>query len=956
MLTRTTVIFLLLVSLLPGQSFWSSNARTHPELSWQVISTEHFNIYYHQGLEDIALSGAAIAEQVYQSIMDQLEMADFGKTDIVFTAEDEIANGFAMPTNQIFIWVSQNDVVGWFTGSEKWLRAVIAHEFQHIVFFNGVRTWWGTWNLLMIPDWFIEGVAEYYTEKWRVGRSDSRLKVHTYNDEMERLDPHDAGYAKVLYLADKYGDSTITKLVHYRHELRIGEFKLLTLPYSFNEAFEKTTGQTIAQFNEEWRRAMNTYYYSYRGQKEGVEEVGEPVLIPKLNTIRGLSISPDSSQIAVIGRAEGGMGDWSLYTVSTDSSHTLAELHYGLFSGNPAWSPDGKTIAVSEYHRGSHGSLVWDIRLVDVEQRKARWLTDDARAVDPTWSPDGRYLLYAAHPNLTTNLYIAEPSGGNFTRLTSFAGDIQIQDPHWSPDGGEIVFAIQGEDGSVDVAVVGSDGSGFRKLTNDPAEDLSPLWSADGQWIVFTSFRNSTPNLYRLPVTGGDLTAMTDVAEGIYTTQIMPGSGEVVSTTLGDVDTVRVRRLPIERAVEPNQIVIRDIYSRWRDGQPEIRVSAFDPAGVPAVDGPRPYRSWGTWRPLIRFVLPDVSSVGGFGLWQDALGKNQLILAGSAYYYEGWDWDGIVYLTNARFLPFINLAAYRNTKLSVRGYGDGFLVEEISGMEAGALFPFNLGNHLSSEHSVSISLGGFGRRPIEEITVDTTGTLGSPAEVDEGRISFQYQWKSQRPHRAAVYLPSSGSGIQLRYDYYTDAIFGDFNHDRASMDVFIHQKIPKTPFVLFVRGIGTSMTGSPPPQDRLGLLSDQPFYLNPASIPGLVGEFIWMPRFHSLRGLDGAVLGERVVSGTLELRLPLVEPPLINILGIGLGQFTAAVFMDFGWVWDRGSDTAAGRSTQGVEVKGNIIIGGLPLLTLSWGLAGEEQAWEREAPHSYLRLGLVSPF
>ena len=259
-----------------GQGFWAWNLRTHPELDWQVITTKHFNIYYHQGLADVARRGAAIAEQVYQPIMDQLQVADFGRTDMIFTAEDEIMNGFAMPSNQIFIWAYQNDAVGWFTGSEKWLKTVIAHEFQHVVLMNGVKTWLGTLNLLMVPGWFIEGVAEYYTERWRVGRSDTDLKIHTYMNRMERLDSHDAGYAKVLYLADKYGDSTIVKLVHYRDDLKIGDRKLLTLPYFFERAFKKVTGQTVSQFNEEWRRAMNTYYYSYRGQKEGVDEVGAP--------------------------------------------------------------------------------------------------------------------------------------------------------------------------------------------------------------------------------------------------------------------------------------------------------------------------------------------------------------------------------------------------------------------------------------------------------------------------------------------------------------------------------------------------------------------------------------------------------------------------------------------------------------------------------------------------------
>ncbi len=948
-LTGLALIFIF--STLQGQSFWAWNMRTHPELDWQVITTDHFNIYYHQGLEDVARRGAAIAEQVYQPIMDQLDLEDFGRTDMVLTAEDEITNGFAMPSNQIFIWVYQNDASGWFIGSEKWLREVIAHEFQHVALMNGLRSWLGVWNLMLVPGWFIEGTAEYYTEKWRVGRSDSRMKVHTYTNKMKLLNPHDSGYAKLLYFADKYGDSTITKLVHYRDELKIGGRKLLTLPYAFKRAFKKVTGQTVAQFDEEWRRAMNTYYYSYRGQKEGVDEVGEPLAIPGLSAVRGLAVSPDSSRIAAVGRADKDMRDWSLYTVSTDSAHKCVELHCGQFSGNPAWSPDGKTIAISEYHRGRHGSLVHDIRLIDVERRKARWLTRDARALDPAWSPDGRYILYAAHPGQTTNLYITDPAGENITRLTAFEGDVQVQDPQWSPDGAGIVFAVQEEDGYVDVAVVGANGRGYRKLTNDSEEDLAPLWSADGRWIIFTSFRNSTPNLYRVPVTGGEIIPMTDVAEGIYTTQIMPGSGEVMAMTLGDVDTVRVRRLPIDRRVDSRELVIRDEFARWRAGQPETPVPAVDLAEVPPLEGPRPYRSLGTWRPLARLVLPDINGIGALGLWQDALGKNQLLLAGEAFYQDR-DWGGIVSWNNARFAPFLTLSAYRDFKFRIRGYGDGYLLEEISGVEAGALYPFNLGRRLTSEHSVAVSAGSFHRRPMEGMPVDTTGALGSPEDIREGRISFLYQWKSQRPHQASAYLPPGGSGLRLRYDHYTTTLFGDFDYGRGEVEIFTHRKVPKAPLVVFARWVGTVLTGTPPRQDRIGLLTDPPVYLNPGSVLGMLGGFIEAPELHSLRGLDLSKLGDRVLSGTLELRLPLIKQPLVQVLGLGLGQFTAAAFVDFGqviggspFVW-----------TQGIEIKANLLVGNLALLTLALGQAGDQEAWQQRAPLTYLRLGLVAPF
>ena len=130
-------------------------------------------------------------------------------------------NGFAIPTYQTFIWVDQNDAALW-NGDEKWLRTVLAHELQHLVFFNTVKgpKWLpGAMHNLVsgVPAWVVEGLAEYYTEKWRPFRYDISHKVHVINNTVHKIpDPHNDGFSKSLYLADRFGDSTITKILNYR--------------------------------------------------------------------------------------------------------------------------------------------------------------------------------------------------------------------------------------------------------------------------------------------------------------------------------------------------------------------------------------------------------------------------------------------------------------------------------------------------------------------------------------------------------------------------------------------------------------------------------------------------------------------------------------------------------------------------------------------------------------------
>jgi serine/threonine protein kinase len=76
-------------------------------------------------------------------------------------------------------------------------------------------------------------------------------------------------------------------------------------------------------------------------------------------------------------------------------------------------------------------------------------------------------------------------------------------DPAISPDGTQVAVASrESPDDDFDVAIVDLANGAQRKLTVDPADDRSPVWSPDGQSIVFVSFRPEAPGLYRKNANG----------------------------------------------------------------------------------------------------------------------------------------------------------------------------------------------------------------------------------------------------------------------------------------------------------------------------------------------------------------------------------------------------------------------------------------------------------------------
>lgn len=57
--------------------------------------------------------------------------------------------------------------------------------------------------------------------------------------------------------------------------------------------------------------------------------------------------------------------------------------------------------------------------------------------------------------------------------------------------------------------VSNADGTAERPLLNTDSLDYNPVWSRDGQWIVFTSERNGSADLYRVEPDGTGLQRLT---------------------------------------------------------------------------------------------------------------------------------------------------------------------------------------------------------------------------------------------------------------------------------------------------------------------------------------------------------------------------------------------------------------------------------------------------------------
>jgi Tol biopolymer transport system component len=175
--------------------------------------------------------------------------------------------------------------------------------------------------------------------------------------------------------------------------------------------------------------------------------------------------------------------------------------------GAPEISPNGKSIIFRNASANTKKNAVW---LMDRNGENADKISRFT-GWDPTWSPDGEYVLFVSDMDGVPQLFRSRANGKDMHKVADLIvggrGD-------WSPDGQWIV-TYGGDPGNREVYIISADGLNAHVISPEGGNSQEPSFSPDGQWVAFTAYYDHPGDangceIYIVRTDGSDLRRLTN--------------------------------------------------------------------------------------------------------------------------------------------------------------------------------------------------------------------------------------------------------------------------------------------------------------------------------------------------------------------------------------------------------------------------------------------------------------
>jgi hypothetical protein len=572
----------VLLALLVGAAspawaqYFGTNKVQFRTFQFQILETEHFDVYFYPAERQGAEIAARLSERWYARLRDVFghelrgrqplvlyaSHVDFEQTNVVAESIGEGTGGLTEPVRRRIVI----PLGGTLADIDHVLGHELVHAFQYDMT-SGDDTASAGARLAQLPLWFVEGLAEYvsvgpvdpHTAMWlrdAVGAG----RVPDLGDLSDpQYFPYRWGHAFWAYVCGRWSDQVIP-------------FLLLSAAASGSPelALEHVLGVTSEELTTAWHAAIE-HAAAPSGaappSATGTRLIGARQLGGSINV--GPAISPDGRWVAFL--SERSVFAIDLFVADAETGRVVRKLtdtasdpHYSslqFIASAGAWDAESRRLAVGTVVRGTSALTVFEWPSA---RRRDIVLEALDEVLHPTWSPDGQAIAFTGLSGGVTDLFVYDLAGASLRRLTRDAySDLQ---PAWSPDGRRLAFVTDRfstdlatlDIGAYGLALVDPGTGAIESVAAFPTgKHISPQWSADGSTLYFVSDQDGISNLYALTPEGGELRQLTRVSTGVTgITASSPslsvaGRPGVAVLTLYDDGAYTIHRLPLDGLGQP---------------------------------------------------------------------------------------------------------------------------------------------------------------------------------------------------------------------------------------------------------------------------------------------------------------------------------------------------------------------------------------------------------------------
>jgi hypothetical protein len=188
-------------------------------------------------------------------------------------------------------------------------------------------------------------------------------------------------------------------------------------------------------------------------------------------------------------------------------------FHVVAWHNTPALSPDGKLFAVlTDAGSGQSALEVYDLQTGKLQSS----LSQGSNLADSAWSPDGRTIAVTSYTLGEPRILLIAVNGGSAVPLSINGAEGESYRPAYSPDGTWITYTLR-HDGGNDIHAVEIRSGRDVALTSD-GKSWNSVFSPDGKQVAFLRENGGLIDLYAMDVAealvGGPVRAAVKLTRG----------------------------------------------------------------------------------------------------------------------------------------------------------------------------------------------------------------------------------------------------------------------------------------------------------------------------------------------------------------------------------------------------------------------------------------------------------